>query len=69
MYRVAALLAYAILETLWRTSRMRIIGLERLTTLVRDQQAVVPVFWHQHLLICGRFVLDRRAGLKAGFMI
>jgi len=29
----------------------------------------VPVFWHQHLLLCGRFVLDRRAGLKTGFMI
>ena len=45
MYRVAALLAYAILETLWRTSRMRIVGLERLTALAREQQAVVPVFW------------------------
>jgi len=69
MYRAAALLAYAILETLWRTSRLRIVGLERLTALVREQGAVVPVFWHQHLLLCGRFVLDRRAGLKTGFMI
>jgi lysophospholipid acyltransferase (LPLAT)-like uncharacterized protein len=68
-YRLAALLGYAILEIVWRTSRLRIVGLERMTALVREQGAVVPVFWHQHLLICGRFVVDRRAGLKIGFMI
>ncbi len=69
IYRVAALLTYAILELLWRTSRLRITGLDRLATLVREQGAVVPVFWHQHLFMCARFVVDRRAGLKAGFMI
>jgi lysophospholipid acyltransferase (LPLAT)-like uncharacterized protein len=69
VYRLAALLTYAILEILWRTSRLRITGLDRLATLVREQQAVVPVFWHQHLLMCARFVVDRRSGLKPGFMI
>jgi lysophospholipid acyltransferase (LPLAT)-like uncharacterized protein len=69
MYRAAVLLGYAILETLWRTSRLQIVGLERLHALVREHGAVVPVFWHQHLLLCGRFVIDRRAGLKIGFMI
>lgn len=69
VYRLAVLLTYAILEILWRTSRLRITGLDRLAQLVQEQQAVVPVFWHQHLLMCARFVVDRRAGLKAGFMI
>jgi lysophospholipid acyltransferase (LPLAT)-like uncharacterized protein len=69
VYRMAAWLAYAIIETLWRTARLRFVNLERLTTLVREQGAVVPVFWHQHLLMCARFIADRRAGLKTGFMI
>ena len=69
VYRMAAWLAYAIIETLWRTCRLRFVNLERLTTLVREQGAVVPVFWHQHLLVCARFIADRRAGLKTGFMI
>jgi lysophospholipid acyltransferase (LPLAT)-like uncharacterized protein len=69
VYRVAALLTYAILELLWRTSRLRITGFDRLQTLLREQQAVVPVFWHQHLLMCARFVVDRRSGFKSGFMI
>ena len=68
-YRVAALLGYTILEILWRTCRLRISGLDRLATLVREHGAVVPVFWHQHLLFGGRFVVDRRSGLKPGFMI
>jgi lysophospholipid acyltransferase (LPLAT)-like uncharacterized protein len=69
VYRMAALLAFAIIETLWRTCRLRFVGLDRLTTLVREQGAVVPVFWHQHLLMCARFIADRRAELKTGFMI
>lgn len=68
-YRLAALLAFAILECLWRTCRLRICGGDRLAALIREQGAVVPVFWHQHLLMCARFVADKRAGLKAGFMI
>jgi len=69
LYRIAALLTYVLLEILWRTSRLRFVNLERLTTLVREQGAVVPVFWHQHLLMCARFIADRRAELKTGFMI
>lgn len=69
LYRIAALLAYAIIEAVWRTSRLRITGLDRLATLVQEHGAVVPAFWHQHLLVCARFIVDRRAGLKAGFMI
>jgi lysophospholipid acyltransferase (LPLAT)-like uncharacterized protein len=69
LYRLAARLAYLIVETLWRTARLRFVNLDRLTTLVREQGAVVPVFWHQHLLMCARFIADRRAELKTGFMI
>ena len=69
LYRVAARIAYLIVETMWRTCRLRFVNLDRLTTLVREQGAVVPVFWHQHLLMCARFIADRRAELKTGFMI
>lgn len=70
VYRLAVLLASAIMEIIWRTCRIRIDGAERLSVLVREHRAVVPVFWHQHLLICGRYVIDGSvAGLKPGFMI
>jgi lysophospholipid acyltransferase (LPLAT)-like uncharacterized protein len=63
VYRLAAYLGAFILEVLWRTSRLKIVGLERLETLLKEQGAVVPVFWHQH--ICS----NRIAGMKPGFMI
>jgi lysophospholipid acyltransferase (LPLAT)-like uncharacterized protein len=69
MYRLAAVLTYLILETLWRTSRLTFVNRDRLDALLREHGAVVPVFWHQHMLMCGRFVVDRHSGFKAGFMI
>jgi lysophospholipid acyltransferase (LPLAT)-like uncharacterized protein len=69
VYRLAVLIAAAILEILWRTCRISISGGERLAGLLREHGAVVPVFWHQHLLMCARFVASRRFGLKPGFMI
>lgn len=58
-----------ILELLWRTCRLRFVGDDRLVTLLREHGAVVPVCWHQHLLLCGRYLVSRPGGLKAGFMI
>lgn len=70
VYRLAVYLTAGILEVLWRTSRLKIIGGERLEALLQEQGAVIPVFWHQHLLICARFICsDRIAGIKPGFMI
>lgn len=69
VYWVAVRLARAIVEILWRTSRLRIVGEERLTALVAEHGAVVPVCWHQHLLLAGRYLVSRPGGIKPGFMI
>jgi lysophospholipid acyltransferase (LPLAT)-like uncharacterized protein len=69
MYRVAVGLARMIIELLWRTCRMRFVGEERLASLLQQHGAVVPVCWHQHLLLCGRYLVSKPAGLKPGFMI
>lgn len=70
LYRLAVGLAKAILEVLWYTGRIRFVGLTRFTELVSEHGAVVPVCWHQHLLICARFLVGKHAApLKPGFMI
>lgn len=58
-----------VVDLLWWTCRIRVVGKEQLDELVQQQQAVVPVCWHQHLLICARFVVSPRSGVKPGFMI
>jgi len=69
-YRIAVACARLIVDFLWLTCRIRVVGQERFQTLVREQVAVVPVCWHQHLLLCARFLVSKRARpLKAGFMI
>ena len=70
VYRLAVWLTAGVLEVLWRTGRIQILGLERTEALLHEQRAVIPVFWHQHLLLLSRFlVADRVKGLKPGFMI
>lgn len=71
MYRVTVGAAKLILEILWHTCRIRVVGLERFQSLVREQTAVVPVCWHQHLLLCARFLVSKHVAppLKPGFMI
>lgn len=69
-YWIAVWTAWLLVELLWRTGRIRVIGEERLQTLIAEHGAVVPVCWHQHLLICARYVAARRvAGLKVGYLI
>ena len=71
LYRIAVRFGRLIVETLWRTCRIRIVGIEQLNALLSEHGSVIPVCWHQHLLICTRFVVDgRRSGIaKPGFMI
>src|SRR5688572_32967129 len=70
VYRLAVYLGALILEVLWWTSRKKFIGLDRLEALLKEQGAVVPVFWHQHLLLCARFMCASKIkGMKPGFMI
>jgi hypothetical protein len=70
LYRLAVGLASLILEILWWTCRIRFVGLDRLHALVREHGAVVPVCWHQHLLLCARFLVSSKvAPMKPGFMI
>ena len=70
VYRLAVGLAALILEVLWWTCRIRYVRLEEFHELVRKHGAVVPVCWHQHLLLCARFLVSSKvAPMKPGFMI
>jgi lysophospholipid acyltransferase (LPLAT)-like uncharacterized protein len=63
-------LGKGIIELLWYSCRLRVSGTDRLRALLAEHGAVVPVCWHQHLLMCARFLASPHAqGLKAGFMI
>ncbi len=70
-YRVAVVLAWWAVRTLWATCRVtHVAGLEAARQAVRDARSLIPVYWHQHMLFGARAILDLRGeGLKVGFLI
>lgn len=69
-YRLAVGMTVLFLELLWRTGRMRMVGEERLQSAIDEYGAVVPVCWHQHLLLCARYMVAKRVkGMRVGFLI
>ena len=70
LYRLAVWLGYLYVEFVWRTARLTVVNEDALRALLARHGAVIPVCWHQHLLLCGRYVVTRkRHGMKPGFMI
>lgn len=71
LYRMAVPIGFGIIRLWWRTCRVvRVVGEENLRAALAKSGAVIPCHWHQHLLFCGRFLLEQRAaGLKLGFLI
>jgi lysophospholipid acyltransferase (LPLAT)-like uncharacterized protein len=71
LYRVAVVVGWALVRLFWRTCRIHeLVGLEAALATVRESKAVLPVYWHQHLLFGVRGLLElRAAGLKLGFLI
>jgi lysophospholipid acyltransferase (LPLAT)-like uncharacterized protein len=59
VYRVAVAVAYRLGRFLWWSVRMQDpIGLERAREAVRESHAVIPAYWHQHMLFGVRALLD-----------
>ena len=70
LYRFAVAVGVLVLEVLWRTCRIRIVGEQHLQAMIDEHGAVVPVCWHQHLMLGARYMVAKRIkGLKIGFLI
>jgi lysophospholipid acyltransferase (LPLAT)-like uncharacterized protein len=71
LYRVAVPVALAVLRTWWRTCRVvGVVGIEHLDAALARAPSLVPCYWHQHLLYCGKFLVEQRErGLTVGWLI
>jgi lysophospholipid acyltransferase (LPLAT)-like uncharacterized protein len=70
-YRVGVVVVYRIGRFFWWSARMQQpIGLDRARAAVRENHAVIPACWHQHLFYAVRALRDLEPdGLKLGFLI
>jgi lysophospholipid acyltransferase (LPLAT)-like uncharacterized protein len=71
LYAIAAPLAVGLIRAWWRLCRVvRIEGLVHLEEALARAPSLVPCYWHQHHLYCGKFLLEQRArGLTTGWLI
>jgi len=71
LYRLAVPLGIAIIKTWWRTCRVvRVEGAHHLNEALAKAPSLVPCYWHQHQLYCGKFLVEQRSrGLTVGWLI
>jgi lysophospholipid acyltransferase (LPLAT)-like uncharacterized protein len=71
LYRLAVPLGLGIIKGWWLICRrVRVEGAHYLDEALAKASSVVPCYWHQHQLLCGKFLLDQRArGLTVGWLI
>lgn len=71
LYAVAVPLGIGIMRFWWLTCRVtRVEGAEHLDTALAKAKSLVPCYWHQHQLFCGKYLVDQRPkGLEVGWLI
>jgi len=71
LYRIAVPLSVGLIRAWWRTCRVvRVEGLSHLEEALANAPSLVPCYWHQHQLYCGKFLVDQRTrGLTVGWLI
>jgi hypothetical protein len=71
LYALAAPLGAALIRAWWLSCRVvRVEGEEHLAAALARAPSLIPCYWHQHQLYCGKFLIEQRArGLAAGWLI
>jgi lysophospholipid acyltransferase (LPLAT)-like uncharacterized protein len=71
VYALVAPLGFALLRLWWASCRIvQVRGAEHLDALIAAQGSLLPCYWHQHELFCGRYLqLQIRRGLRMGVLV
>lgn len=71
LYRLGVPIVMLVLRLLWLSYRIeKVIGEEHIPGLLADNKVFLPALWHQHLLLCVKYLRHMyRKGLKLGFLI
>jgi lysophospholipid acyltransferase (LPLAT)-like uncharacterized protein len=70
-HAVLAPVGLLLLRVWWGSCRIvRVVGQEHLDAALARSPSLLPCYWHQHELFCGRYLLlQKPRGLKLGFLV
>src|SRR5689334_3500344 len=71
LYRLAVPVALGVIRAWCRSCRVvGVVGIEHLDAALAGAPSLVPCYWHQHLLFCGKFLVEQRGrGLLVGWLV
>jgi len=71
LYHLAVPLAIGLIRAWWRMCRVvHVEGVAHLEAALARAPSLVPCYWHQHQLYCGKYLVEQRArGLTVGWLI
>ena len=71
LYAVVVPLGVGIVKLWWLTCRVtKVEGAEHLDAALAKAKSLVPCYWHQHQLFCGKYLVEQQAkGLVPGWLI
>ena len=71
LYRLAVPLAIGLIRAWWLMCRVvRVEGVAHLEGALARAPSLVPCYWHQHQLYCGKYLVEQRErGLTVGWLI
>jgi lysophospholipid acyltransferase (LPLAT)-like uncharacterized protein len=71
LYAIAVPLGVGLIRVWWRLCPVvRVEGVQHLDEALARAPSLVPCYWHQHQLYCGKFLVEQRArGLTPGWLI
>jgi lysophospholipid acyltransferase (LPLAT)-like uncharacterized protein len=71
LYRLAAPIVLGLMRTLWGWCKViKVIGHEHIDAALARAPSFIPVYWHQHQLFCGKYLLGQRAaGVRIGVLV
>lgn len=70
-YRILVPIGVGLIRVWWRCSRLvRVEGAEHLYAALSKAPALIPCYWHQHQLYCGKYLVEQGVlGLKVGWLV
>lgn len=71
LYRLGLPVMLGLIRFFWKTYRVQaVLGDAHFDNAVRESSVVIPVLWHQHMMVALRYLLDKRdMGVNLGVLV